>query len=404
MTLPNAGGRLNAIVGRFSRITTSGKILPEIDGLRFIAISAVVLVHSFEQIAAKNGLSIDAQAYQGLDRIVVWLCTQGFYGVHLFFIISGFILGLQFAEKNRNGLPPPPVKAFYLRRITRLEPPYILSMLLFYVLTAYLYTHGLLKLGGGFRDLFPQLLACIAYVSNAIYHRLSYINPVAWSLEVEVQFYLLMPCLAFLLYKIRDQWVRCGVLAAAILVSGILNDLSDHQSWIHKYTLAGFAGYFLVGVLLSERHAWSAAIPGGRLRWDTLGCLAAIAFLGSRALSGSEWHYPICLGLICWAGLRGSLLPRFLRLPLVWIIGGMCYSIYLYHYWVLALLARALAFAFSHGLPLWLNLLYLVPVLAAVALSVAAVMFLLVERPCMDRSWPQKLWASIRRPKNAPVR
>jgi peptidoglycan/LPS O-acetylase OafA/YrhL len=397
MTLPTAGGKLDAIVGRFSRITTSGKILPEIDGLRFIAISAVVLVHSFEQIAAKNGCSIDAQTYGGIDRVVVWFCTQGFYGVHLFFIISGFILGLQFAEKNRNALPPPPIKAFYLRRITRLEPPYILSMLLFYVLAATLYTHGLLKLGGGFRDLFPQLLACIAYVSNAVYHRLSYINPVAWSLEVEVQFYLLMPCVAFLLYKIRGQWFRSGVLVAAILAAGILNDLSDHQSWIHKYTLAGFAGYFLVGVLLSERYTWSAAVPGGRLRWDTLGCLAAIVFLASRALSGSEWHYPICLGLISWAGLRGSLLPRFLRLPLVWIIGGMCYSIYLYHYWVLALLARALAFAFSHGLPLWLNLLYLVPVLAVVALSVAAVMYLFVERPCMDKSWPQKLWVSMRR-------
>ena len=69
-----------------SRETSSGRFLPEIDGLLFIAISLVVLYHA---------------AFHDCDRApaaFVAVSADGYFGVYLFFAISGFILGLPFAQ------------------------------------------------------------------------------------------------------------------------------------------------------------------------------------------------------------------------------------------------------------------------------------------------------------------
>lgn len=395
MTLKDADGKLTWLVGRFARITTSGKIMPEIDGLRFLAISAVIMVHSFEQVAAKNQCSIEPASYHGVERLLVWLFGEGFYGVHLFFVISGFILGLQFAEKNARGLAPPSVKSFYLRRVTRLEPPYIVSMVLFYFLAAYLAVHGLLKTGLGYGALVPHLVASLCYLHNAVFRRPSVVNPVAWSLEVEVQFYLLMPMVANLIYRLQNWKVRGAILCAAVIIAGVVNDRLARDSWIHNYTIVGFAGYFLMGVLLSEMYTCGLQSDVGRIIWDALGGFCLIVFIISRVFVAFEWHYPICLGLISWAGLRGRLLSRMLKAPPIWLVGGMCYSIYLYHYWILSILARVGTAVYVKSWPVYLNLLIVLIPFGAIVLAVAGSMFVYVERPCMERQWPKRLWAVV---------
>jgi peptidoglycan/LPS O-acetylase OafA/YrhL len=73
---------------RLSRITSGGKVIPEVEGLRFIAIVVVVLHHLIGNIFTRAHLP-----FRPIGR----------FGVMLFFSISGFILALRFAQQYLGG-------------------------------------------------------------------------------------------------------------------------------------------------------------------------------------------------------------------------------------------------------------------------------------------------------------
>ena len=63
--------------------------------------------------------------------VIARVLEHGNYGVQLFFVISGFVLALPFASHYLCQTRAVSLRAYFLRRLTRLEPPYVLSMLLF---------------------------------------------------------------------------------------------------------------------------------------------------------------------------------------------------------------------------------------------------------------------------------
>lgn len=111
--------RLEKLRNGLRRITTSGKYIPEIDGLRFVAILSVVLFHVPGQIPLGG-------PHTGLFWYVI---SNGKRGVELFFVISGFILAFPFASNILRGSKSVSLGSYFLRRVTRLEPPYIIAIL-----------------------------------------------------------------------------------------------------------------------------------------------------------------------------------------------------------------------------------------------------------------------------------
>lgn len=100
----------------FKRITSTGNFIPEIDGLRFIAISSVVLYHLSGFLTAKDVKQYtDIFDYSFLKEIL----SHGHLGVPLFFVISGFILGMPFAKFHIAKEKPVSLKKYFLRRLTR---------------------------------------------------------------------------------------------------------------------------------------------------------------------------------------------------------------------------------------------------------------------------------------------
>jgi len=352
----------------FHRITSGGKFVPEIDGLRFVAIAAVIAYHLNGTLVRYYNLRLSA-----LPSI---LLLNGERGVWLFFVISGFILSLPFASHWLRGTPAPDLKHYFLRRLTRLEPPYIINIVLCAVL---LLVVNHVALAG----LLPHLLASLAYSHSFFYGDLSTINPVTWSLEVEVQFYLAMPLLA-LVFAIRKHSTRRIVLTAAMLLAASAQILWAH-SFRSQYSIVYFIQFFLAGFLLADLRL---SYAGGAKRWwwDALSVVGwPLVFLMEGPLL--RLALPFLIIVLYWAAFHGHLANRFFRVPVVTAIGGMCYSIYLFHFLVIAFATRIVAHGRS---PLLLTGLSIV----LIALT-SALYFLLIERPCMDRDWPKKLGAVI---------
>lgn len=87
-----------------SRETSSGRFIPEMDGLRFVAIAMVVLYHLNGYLRTKTTFYEHGPTMQR-----DWFCAAalvGFHGVELFFVISGFILALPFARTTWMARPP----------------------------------------------------------------------------------------------------------------------------------------------------------------------------------------------------------------------------------------------------------------------------------------------------------
>src|SRR6266851_5780609 len=190
----------------FRRVTTQTRFIPQIDGLRFVAIASVVLLHLYASLNHDGAVQNPA-----FNPANVGMLSKR--GVALFFAISGFILGVPFASAYLRGAAKVNLKQYFLRRLTRLEPPYILSLLIWAgILFAVAHQSS--------QEILPHLLASMAYLHNLIYNGDSTINVVAWSLEVEVQFYVLVPLLAGI-FAIADTRLRRGAIVVLMLASAI---------------------------------------------------------------------------------------------------------------------------------------------------------------------------------------
>jgi peptidoglycan/LPS O-acetylase OafA/YrhL len=378
---------LNSIFARLSRRTTSGTFLPEVDGLRFVSIALVFLFHVGVYLTVKSARPFSSQP--GAD----WLsnvAAHGAYGVQLFFVISGFILGVPFAKHWLAGAPPVRLRAYFLRRITRLEPPYILSLIGFFALLVVVNHQG-------FFALLPHLAAGLVYLHTLIFGTFNPVNGVTWSLEIEVQFYILAPVLAWL-FRIRNTRRRWFVELMAIVVAIAIQQAFIEPKSRMAYTIVNFAQYFLAGFFVADLFvaAWKER-PTRTRRWDLVSLFGwPLLFLIWNSSQLTAWLFaPLAIVLFC-AAFRGELTSQLFSNRWVTTIGGMCYTIYLIHYQLISLFGRLLQrvrWSDDFGLHLLTQSLLLIP---PVIVS-SAVYFVLFERPFMQRDWPQRFWRYVRR-------
>ena len=281
-----------------SRETSSGRFIPEMDGLRFAAIGMVILFHLSGYLTAKSPV------YRASPPSSDWLAQAalvGFHGVELFFVISGFILGLPFAAHYMKGAAPVNLRKYYLRRLTRLEPPYIVALLVLFVLAIALQSRPS-------ASFYPHLGASLFYLHSLIYGTFSPAMGVAWSLEIEVQFYLLVPLLT-LLFAIKNRTLRRSSIATLILLALSAQALFLHHSPRASLSILAYVQFFLVGFLLADvfLSSWGEA-PQRNLGWDLI-APGGVA----PAICDSPFEYPLALAFSR-LGLP-PLLCRFSRAP-----------------------------------------------------------------------------------------
>ncbi|HSS98754.1 MAG TPA: acyltransferase [Terriglobales bacterium] len=355
------------------------------DGLRFAAIAMVFLFHL-------NGyLTVKSKSFYPVSP-TDWLAQAayvGFHGVELFFVISGFILALPFAAHHLKDKPRVSLRKYYLRRLTRLEPPYFVAAIGLFLLAIWVQKADVHVLA-------PHLVASLSYLHNLIYGAQSSVIGVAWSLEIEVQFYLFVPLLT-LLFAIKHKLVRRFVLL--VLIVGIL---AAQVAFLHgnpraSLSILAYLQFFLVGFLLADVFIvdWLEN-PSPNFYWDVIGLIAwPLLFLTLHKPLLTHWLFPGMVFVLYTATFRGRILNHIFINRWVTVIGGMCYSIYLIHYEVISAVGRFTK-KISEGLPYWLHLSIQTFFVGVAVLVVCGLYFVLLEKPCMRRDWPQRLWKTAR--------
>ncbi len=320
-----------------------------VDALRAIAVILVVFCHTSQMSGAT------------LHASWGWLGTYAYFGVILFFAISGFLLYRPFALAHSGGHRAPSVGAYTRRRLLRILPAYWLA------LTVLSFWPGI---EGAFTDRW-----WVYYGFAQVYsvHTLLGGLPVAWSLCVEMSFYLFLPLFSVsvaLLVAKRAGWLRWWHIETLALIVfaciGIAGQVfvHDHTTpyWIQN-TLGGTSVWFVAGMSLAVISVAAHDGPGisrrvSRFveRWSWLIWLAGIgSFLAATRIfdvrdltSGRPGVYGVStatwlanhigLGLAAFLLLAPAVLGA--RGPVRWVLslkslawlGLISYGVFLWHF------------------------------------------------------------------------
>lgn len=294
---------------------------PDIDGLRALAVLAVTLFHLNKQ----------------------WL-PGGFVGVDIFFVISGFLITGIIYTKG----PEFSFADFYARRIRRILPAAI------FVTAITLAAGSVLLMPADVKDLSGSAIASAISAANVyfwLFLDTSYFAQSSetvpllhmWSLGVEEQFYLLWPALMIIAMKLGGKRLLVGTALMTTIASFAVSEFFvTHDPSFAYYMLPSRAGELLVGALLFLGMD-GRCIGSGAAKASALAGLALIA--GSLSVLDEKGGFPGVSSIIPSVGaalliLGGShqsgLLAKVLSSPPARAIGFRSFSLYLWHWPVLA--------------------------------------------------------------------
>jgi len=344
---------------------------PEIDGLRALAVSLVILCHL--QISGFSG---------------------GYIGVDIFFVISGFLITNLLINEYQGNLAGAKsgwisFRNFYLRRIKRIVP-----MALTVIFAALIYAY-LNYSQARFSQVRNDAIWASLFGANIHYMQesLNYFQQAQapsllqhyWSLAVEEQFYLVFPAFFLLVSRAKikaKSWlvaplVAVSLVSVASLVSAITT-ASPTQSYFSSFDRAYELGIgAILALVLALRKFNLTSTLGNLLSIAGIALIAfsVLSFDASSRFPGSSALVPtLGTALILFSEINSAQLSvvgkTFARKPIVFL-GKLSYSIYLWHWLVMIIVREQIS-----GSPLLINTLIIT---ATLLLSVLG--YKLIEHP-----------------------
>jgi len=266
------------------------------------------------------------------------------YGVPIFFIISGYLLaGSAKTLKKRFPNPKKAARSFYLLRIMRIYPAYVVWMIILWLIHP--------------TDYYDILTHCLN-IHNFFPDYWRSINPVFWSLAVEFQWYCVAPLIFFLLLH-RSKSMAFGVFLFLLLLSAASRNLFVFQFFNHKIPIEEVwrLGNEQINI---ELYSFSLGVLVWRFRkhtWQFPKKIIAFLWLALLIIGGQAYHFyfisnpvsftsaefvvlmnlkyvsQIILALLIYT-YRNVKLHAYVYRP-VYFIAIISYSMYIIHYPVL---------------------------------------------------------------------
>jgi peptidoglycan/LPS O-acetylase OafA/YrhL len=307
--------------------------IPELDGIRGLAITMVILYHYiFYRISAPP---------KSLEAYALAAGRLSWTGVDLFFVLSGFLIGGILLD-SRNS--PTYFQTFYRHRFFRIVPLY--AVVLFATATV-LFFHGARFSLNPDLPIYPYLL----FLQNFFMTGATIDG--TWSLAIEEQFYLTLPLLIrFVPEKPRNILIVIGAVAAPILRT-LCFVLFPQRPWFGFFMMPCRADSLLLGVigaLIVRNEKWKSLLKPQLLRIALivllLGAVALTAIFKSQTQLpiisiGLTWMAALYLCLIFYSQiLRESYVAAFFRQRWLMWMGGIAYGVYLIHDKVLLVIER----------------------------------------------------------------
>jgi peptidoglycan/LPS O-acetylase OafA/YrhL len=373
-----------------------------LDGVRALAALSVVSFHAWLYRVGDSPGKRTAL----FDKVLF----EASIGLICFFVLSGFLLYRSFARAALTGREPVDIGRYAVRRAARIAPAYY----------ACLVGCLLLYRAVGYSALVPsaeQLPLFAAFGQNYSVDTVMKINPVTWTLCVEISFYLLLPLLGIVAFRLGPKRVasQAAVLIGLVgvtIASNVLLHGTDGGALMSK-ALPTYIGFFAIGMLAALWIEWRDLIRG---RPSALTPPGTAVLMGiGLACVGVHAYWHETAGSFTWAWKTFGNLPAAVGFALViataahgtgaavsWLsgrplvaLGVISYGIYLWHL-PLLLAVRELGLlpvTFAPRLALVL----------ALALGAAALSWILLERPIMryaasrQRRRPGRQFVNVRR-------
>lgn len=293
--------------------------IPELDGIRAIAIWMVLILHT---------VIPDDESGHALARwpkSLLLIIGHGWLGVDLFFILSGFLItGILLDSKNSSHY----IRNFYGRRVLRIMPVYFLCL----AVMAFFYP--------GFGPYFVMSLFFMANMAGWLHVAVPHGPGVFWSLAVEEHFYLVWPWLVRLL----SRRVLAMVCVAIMVIEPVLRAFNSAHpldiyllSW---YRFDGLASGALLALWFRSSYATqkrSLLLAGGYILAMVILTVATLPFgvlsnnVAGLALRGTQATLIFSAGILVAIACRSTKLTAPLRSSFAKFTGDLSYCLYLIH-------------------------------------------------------------------------
>lgn len=347
------------------------KYRPEIDGMRALAVIAVIINHISKEIL-----------------------PSGYLGVDVFFVISGYVITLSLHARKSNSITELLLE-FYTRRFKRLIPALLLFVIMMSILISLFNPSTATTLNTGVASLFGFSNLYLIKQANDYFSDSAQLNAFThtWSLGVEEQFYILFPFIIWLtgfgINKKHGDKLFFGVLALLSLISLIgFSYLSNTKHYFAYYFMPTrfwelAAGAFMLIITNNIKTDKNKTLISGLSLFSFI-ALAAVFFAAEKyAIYTTISTVVLTLLLIFSVQPETTGYKIFACKPMVYI-GLISYSLYLWHWGVLSI-SR-----WSIGIHWWT-----VPIQVALMFLLAIGSYHYIENPFRKISWSQFRWVTI---------
>lgn len=325
-----------------------------IDGLRGLAALSVVLFHL--------NLAIQSHHPHAFPLFLEELFSTGYLGIQVFFVISGFVIAYSLREVQINLSF---FSQFFLRRSFRLDPPY--WMVIFITLTLAWIASLTFKSEENFPFSLSQIVYNMFYLPDLL--QVPLIIPVAWTLCIEFQFYIIFALLLMIIQRTEMKNFYTFFIWSGLALFSILQNTAWAVIPLKPVTFIPHWYSFFLGCLTCW--AMLGRIDKRFLGWNYLMIVVCSYWTPTPHAIVSVGTALLIYSIFLWEGLHRVLRERFFQ-----YLGRLSYSLYLIH-WPVGMKIVDLAYKLTndyHPIAVLVVTLFL-------TILVADIFYRLIERP-----------------------